>query len=94
MHAGPSRAPELAAQARDLRAATGHEPIVVETDGYAAARIAELARALPAALVITGSRGLQGVRVLSGVSGRAATIAPCSVLVVRDGSRAARGQYV
>jgi nucleotide-binding universal stress UspA family protein len=74
---------ELTDEFLRLLEAIGVEPVCEQLDGHAPGAIAELARSLPASLVVTGSRGLSGVRALASVSERTGMIAPCSVLVVR-----------
>ena len=74
---------ELADQAIELLRAIGVTPTSVQVGGHAPGVIADLARTLPASLVVTGSRGLSGVRALASVSERTGIIVPCSVLVVR-----------
>ena len=74
---------ELAQETAALYATTGAEPAVVELEGHAPSRIADVAREVGASLVITGSRRLSGVRALASVSERTGVIAPCSVLVIR-----------
>ncbi len=77
---------ELAEEVATLIAATGDEPVVLELEGHAASRIAAMAPGLRTSLVITGSRGLTGIRALGSVSERLGMIAPCSVLVMRPPS--------
>jgi nucleotide-binding universal stress UspA family protein len=74
---------ELTDEFLRLLEATGTQPVTEQIDGHVPGAIAELARTLPASLVVTGSRGLSGVRALASVSERTGMIAPCSVLVVR-----------
>jgi nucleotide-binding universal stress UspA family protein len=73
----------LAADAAEIRAATGSEPILLDEHGPARKAVAAAADELGASLVVTGSRGLTGVKALRSVSERIAHAAPCSVLVVR-----------
>jgi len=60
--------------------------------GDAASEILEVARTLPADLVVVGSRGLGAIQglLLGSVSRGVAASAPCSVLVVPEPSRSAR----
>jgi nucleotide-binding universal stress UspA family protein len=74
---------ELAVEAAAIIEATGTEPVTLQLDGHAPSRIAEVALELPAALVVTGSRMLTGVRAINSVSERTGVVAPCSVLVMR-----------
>lgn len=74
---------ELARETAAVRMATGLEPAVLESGGDPARRTADVARGLRASLVVTGSRELLGWHALGSVSERIATLAPCSVLVVR-----------
>lgn len=74
---------ELAEEAAALLVATGIDPVVLQLDGHAPSRIAEVALELPASLIVTGSRMLTGVRALTSVSERTGVVAPCSVLVMR-----------
>jgi nucleotide-binding universal stress UspA family protein len=79
----PATRHELAEEATVLLGATGVDPIVVQMDGHAPSRIAQVALELPASLIVTGSRMLRGVRALASVSERTGVVAPCSVLVMR-----------
>jgi nucleotide-binding universal stress UspA family protein len=72
---------DLARQAVDLRAATGHEPTVAHGSGRPADAIVEAADG--ASIVVVGSHGRTGLSALGSVSERVAHRAPCSVLVVR-----------
>ncbi len=86
LHAGPGMPDvrrRLAEQQALLAERTGAEPSILELPGSAPDVIAETARALPATLIVTGSRMLTGIRALRSVSERVGQIAPCSVLVVR-----------
>ena len=82
VHRDPAR---TSAEAADLTAAVGREPIVVRASGDPSERILELAANERVALVVVGSRGLTGVRALGSVSERVAHRAPCAVLVARLG---------
>ena len=79
----------LAEESAALSAAIGREPVLLELEGHAPSRIAEVAYDLPASLVITGSRLLSGIRALGSVSERTGVVAPCSVLVMRGEAAAA-----
>jgi nucleotide-binding universal stress UspA family protein len=85
-HADKTTRHELAEEATALKCATGNEPIMLQMDGHAPSRIAEVALELPASLVITGSRMLTGIRALASVSERTGIVSPCSVLVLRRGA--------
>ena len=74
--------PELAAAVAQLRR-VGAEPVEILTPGLPARKIPQLAAHERAALVVLGSRGLNGARSLSSISERVAQNAPCSVLIVR-----------
>jgi nucleotide-binding universal stress UspA family protein len=78
-----ARRHELARQATGLFAATGFEPVIIDTAGKPHAAIARAAEEIGASLVITGSRGLSGIAALRSVSERVGEFAPCSVLVAR-----------
>jgi nucleotide-binding universal stress UspA family protein len=75
--------PGLAEHATQIRQATGSEPAIIEQPGPPHRAVAEAARDFGASLVVTGSRGLEGVSALRSDSERIAHAAPCSVLVVR-----------
>jgi nucleotide-binding universal stress UspA family protein len=68
-----------------LTDATGHEPVIVSSDGDPLDRIPELARAVDASVVVMGARGVTGLRALGSVSERVSHTAPCSVLITRGG---------
>jgi nucleotide-binding universal stress UspA family protein len=74
---------EIAEEAATLIEATGGDPVILELEGHPPSRIAAIAPDLRTSLVITGSRGLTGIRALGSVSERIGMIAPCSVLVMR-----------
>jgi nucleotide-binding universal stress UspA family protein len=76
--------PGLAEHATEIMAATGTEPVILDTSGPPHRAVADAARDFDASLVITGSRGLTGLPALRSVSERIAHAAPCSVLVVRS----------
>jgi nucleotide-binding universal stress UspA family protein len=83
-----ARRHELARQAADLFAATGCEPLIIDTVGKPHVAIARAAEEIGASLLITGSRGLTGIAALRSVSERVGEYAPCSVLVVRPAAPA------
>jgi nucleotide-binding universal stress UspA family protein len=74
--------PELASAVAQLRR-VGAEPVEILTPGLPARKIPQLAAHERAALVVLGSRGLNGARSISSISERVAQNAPCSVLIVR-----------
>lgn len=82
-HGGQSTRHELAAETVTILEATGTEPVVIELSGSTADRIAETARDLGSTLIVTGSGHRAGWHVFAGLGARVATVAPCSVLVVR-----------
>jgi nucleotide-binding universal stress UspA family protein len=63
--------------------ATGTEPVVLDEHSTAHKAITGAAATVEAALVVIGSRGLQGMHALTSVSERVAHEASCSVLVLR-----------
>jgi nucleotide-binding universal stress UspA family protein len=63
--------------------ATGLEPVRLGTDGPPHHVVTTAAREFGATLIVTGSRGMSGVRAVRSVSERIAHAAPCSVLVLR-----------
>jgi len=75
--------PGLAEHAAQVFAATGTEPVILDTPGTPLYAVTAAARDFEASLVVTGSRVLSGVASLGSVSERVAHAAPCSVLVVR-----------
>jgi nucleotide-binding universal stress UspA family protein len=91
-HADAATRHELAEETTALSAATGIEPVTLQLEGHTPARIADVARDVPASLVITGSRLLTGFHALASVSQRTAVAAPCSVLVLRS-ARYARASW-
>ena len=74
----------LAVDAATLARQLGAEPAVFEAHGNPASAIAEAAARERASLIVIGSRGLGGARVLGSVGERLAHEAPCSVLVLRE----------
>jgi nucleotide-binding universal stress UspA family protein len=88
VHAGPAAADpqrrRMAEQCVELREATGAAPLWLDAPGrHAVDAIVAAARADRATLLLTGSRGVTGMRSLGSVSERVAHCARCSVLVVR-----------
>jgi nucleotide-binding universal stress UspA family protein len=74
----------VSAQAVRIREASGIEAAMVMADGDPATRILETAARLQAGLVVVGSRGVGGLKLLGSVSERVVRGAATSVLVVRD----------
>jgi nucleotide-binding universal stress UspA family protein len=66
-----------------IKETTGAEPLLLGEQAPAHKAIVAAAATVDAALVVIGSRGLQGVHALGSVSERVAHEAPCSVLVLR-----------
>ncbi|MEV0895436.1 universal stress protein [Actinoplanes sp. NPDC049802] len=82
---GEAEAGRLAAMGVTLAAAHGWdaEPLVERSYGGEGAQLAQLAERTGAGLIVTGSRGLGGVRAIFGsVSDMVAHYAPCPVLAV------------
>jgi nucleotide-binding universal stress UspA family protein len=63
----------------------GIEAATIEEFGNPAEQIADVARRERVSLLVVGSRGLGGARILGSVGERLAHEAPCSVLVARPG---------
>ena len=63
----------------------GIEAATIEEFGNPAEQIADVARRERVSLLVVGSRGLGGARILGSVGERLAHEAPCSVLVTRPG---------
>jgi nucleotide-binding universal stress UspA family protein len=76
----------LAQAATRVREATGAEPVILDENAPPHRAVDAAAVAVGASLIVTGSRGLKGIRALHSVSERIAHTAPCSVLVVRGAS--------
>jgi nucleotide-binding universal stress UspA family protein len=70
--------------------ATGRDPVVLDEHASAHKAITAAAASVAAALVVIGSRGLQGIHALTSVSERVAHEAPCSVLVLRPAKGSVR----
>jgi nucleotide-binding universal stress UspA family protein len=79
----PGRVSVVAQDATAIYLAADAEPVRVRENGRVVDAIVSAATRLEVSLVVTGSRGLRGVRALASVSERVATRAPCSVLVAR-----------
>jgi nucleotide-binding universal stress UspA family protein len=80
-----AKRPELAEAVTYLRELTGVEPDEIVVGGTPRRLIPEYAEREQASLVITGSRGLTGLRSVSSVSERVAHTCRCSVLVMHGG---------
>jgi nucleotide-binding universal stress UspA family protein len=65
--------------------ASGEKPRLVEAEGRVVQAIVEMAEQEGASLIVTGHRGLGGLRALASVSERVVHTAPCSVLLIPDG---------
>ncbi|MGA8746037.1 MAG: universal stress protein [Solirubrobacterales bacterium] len=78
----PERQRSLQAQIAEIGAVTGEEPLLSEPAGHASQAIIETARAKGSSLIVSGRRGLRGIRSLGSVSERVVNRAPCSVLVI------------
>jgi nucleotide-binding universal stress UspA family protein len=74
--------PEVADAVAELQEKTGAQPVEILVGGDPHKQILEYARSLHVSLVVTGSRGLAGIRALRSVSERVAHESSCSVLVV------------
>jgi nucleotide-binding universal stress UspA family protein len=74
---------ELAEDAATILAATGTEPVILDSYGALHRAVAAAATELSSSLVVCGSRGLQGFAALGSTSERIAHAAPCSVLIMR-----------
>jgi nucleotide-binding universal stress UspA family protein len=77
-----AKRPALAEAAAYLREVTGVEPDEIVVGGTARRLVPDYAQREGASLVITGSRGLTGLRSVSSVSERVAHACRCSVLVM------------
>jgi nucleotide-binding universal stress UspA family protein len=76
------------AQARRMAAGSDVEVVTRTARGHAARAIVDAAREIGADLIVLGQHGHSGVleRVLGSTSDRVLDAAPCSVLVVREGT--------
>jgi nucleotide-binding universal stress UspA family protein len=81
-HEAASRLRALEAQARLLEQALPDSSEMVVQAGGASNVIVQEARRIRAALIVTGSRRLRGIRALGSVSRQVAHDAPCSVLLL------------
>ena len=88
VHVSEGRSPPHLALVEDAVALTqelGIEAATIEEFGNPAEQIADVARRERVSLLVVGSRGLGGARILGSVGERLAHEAPCSVLVTRPG---------
>jgi nucleotide-binding universal stress UspA family protein len=81
----PERHRVLEAQIAEIREVTGEEPGLTEPAGHPTREIIEAAKAKLSSLVVSGRRGLHGIRALGSVSERVVHRAPCSVLLIPAG---------
>ena len=75
----------LDAQLAELAEATGSKPELAEPDGSATKEIVEAAKQKGSSLIVSGRRGLRGLKSLGSVSERIVGSAECSVLLVPVG---------
>ena len=78
----------LGAQLAEIAEATGHEPELAKRDGHATKEIVDTAKAKDSSLIVTGRRGLRGLKSLGSVSERIVGGAECSVLLIPVGDSA------
>jgi nucleotide-binding universal stress UspA family protein len=81
----PERHPVLNDQITEIREVIGEEPGLTEPAGHPTQAIIEAARVKESSLVVSGRRGLHGIRALGSVSERIVHRAPCSVLLIPAG---------
>ena len=81
----PERHRVLEAQIAEIREVTGEEPGVTEPAGHPTQGIINAAKVKLSSLVVSGRRGLHGIRALGSVSERVLHRAPCSVLLIPAG---------
>jgi nucleotide-binding universal stress UspA family protein len=81
----PERESELEAQATEIREFTQEEPGLIRSSGHPTQAIIEAAQSKGSSLIVSGRRGLHGIRSLGSVSERVVHRAPCSVLLVPAG---------
>lgn len=81
----PERHHVLEAQIAEIGEVTGEEPGLTEAAGHPTRGIIEAAKAKHSSLVVSGRRGLHGIRALGSVSERVVHRAPCSVLLIPAG---------
>lgn len=81
----PERLPALEEQIAEIRNLTGEEPGLTEPSGHVTQEIIEAAKAKGSSLIVSGRRGLHGIRALGSVSERVVHRAECSVLLIPVG---------
>ncbi len=81
----PERHRVLETQIAEICEATGEEPGLTEPAGHPTQGIIEAAQAKGSSLIVSGRRGLHGIRALGSVSERVVHGAPCSVLLIPAG---------
>jgi nucleotide-binding universal stress UspA family protein len=72
----------LEEQRTEIEKATGTAPTVARPDGNATKEIVEAAKERGASLIVSGRRGLRGLKALGSVSERVVSSAECSVLLI------------
>jgi nucleotide-binding universal stress UspA family protein len=75
----------LGAQLAELAETTGREPDLAKPDGNATKEIVETAKSRGSSLIVTGRRGVRGLKSLGSVSERIVGGAECSVLLIPVG---------
>lgn len=78
----------IEAQAAEIKSVTGEKPQLTQPSGHATQAIIEAAESKGSSLLLTGRRGLHGIKALGSVSERVVHQAPCSVLLVPAGEDA------
>ena len=78
----------LGAQLAEIAEATGREPDLAKPDGHATREIVDTAKSKGSSLIVTGRRGLRGIKSLGSVSERIVVGAECSVLLIPVGDTA------
>ena len=81
----PERQRVIEAQIAEIRELTGEDPGLAEPAGHATQGIIESAKVKGSSLIVSGRRGLRGIRALGSVSERVVNRAPCSVLLIPAG---------
>jgi nucleotide-binding universal stress UspA family protein len=77
--------PVISEQVAELTEVSGAEPALSTHEGNATKEIVEVAKQRDASLIVTGRRGVKGIKSLGSVSERIVTGAHCSVLLVPAG---------
>ncbi|HEY5977069.1 MAG TPA: universal stress protein [Solirubrobacterales bacterium] len=80
--------PVIEEQVAEMSEVSGTEPELTTHEGNASKEIVEVAKGSGASLIVTGRRGLKGIKSLGSVSERIVSGAHCSVLLVPAGERA------